>query len=91
MEQQQVLIAGGFTNFRPLTPADRALFDKVMSSIISVTYEPTEVASQVVAGTNYKFRAIATIPNYDTYHVVVTIFEPLPGQGDPVLVSIVRV
>jgi len=85
---EELLITGGFTPYRPLTAEDRALFDKVVGPIIGVSYEPTEVASQVVAGTNYKFRAIATIPNYDTYHVVITIFVPL--QGAPVLISIVR-
>jgi hypothetical protein len=86
---EDLLVLGGFTHYRPLTPKDKELFDKVMAQVIGVTYKATEVASQVVAGTNYKFRAIATIPNYDTYYVVITIFVPLPGQGDPVLVSIV--
>jgi hypothetical protein len=87
---EDLLVPGGFTHYRPLTPEDKELFDKVVGPIIGVSYEPTEVASQIVAGTNYKFRTIATLPNYDTYHVMITIFVPLPREGEPVLVSIVR-
>lgn len=86
------LMPGGYTDFRPLTPEDKALFEKVMSPILGVEYEPTQVATQVVSkAINYKFRAIGTIinPSQDKFHAVITIIEP--SEGDPVLESIVRV
>ena len=67
-----------------------ALFNKVMGELIGVDYVATEVSSQVVEGTNYKFRAIGTIvnPEQTKIRVLVHIFEPLPGRGEPYLVSI---
>lgn len=81
---------GGWTPYRHLTPEDRALFDKVMQPILGVGYEPSAVSTQVVAGTNYKFRAIGTIivPDMPQFHAIIKIFEPL--EGEPVLISIVR-
>lgn len=40
---------------------------------------PTAVSSQVVAGTNYKFRSDVAL---------VTVFLPLPGRGDPQVSSV---
>ena len=81
---------GGWTPYRDLTPEDRTLFDKVMDPILGVRYEPSAVSTQVVAGTNYKFRAVGTImvPDMPKFHAIIRIFEPL--EGEPVLISIVR-
>jgi len=84
------LIPGGWTPYRKPTAEEIALFNKVMEQIKGVRYVPTEVSSQVVAGTNYRFRADGTISNLEQtkIKVLIEIFEPLPGEGKTHLVSI---
>lgn len=83
---------GGWTEFRPLTPEDKEVFDKAMEGLDGVGYKPTEVATQVVAGTNYCFYCEATIVCKEPvkYKATVYIFRPLPYTGqDPFIVKIV--
>ena len=56
----------------------------------SVGYVPTLVATQVVAGTNYRFTATATpvYPNAESYKVYVYVYKPLQGVAQ--LIEIVR-
>ena len=51
---------------------------------MGVAYEPTKVATQVVAGMNYRFTATATpvIPNPEPYTVHITVFKPLAGPAE---------
>ncbi len=49
------MLCGGFTKFRPVEEADLKLFQEAIGGLEGVNYEPLIVATQVVAGTNYKF------------------------------------
>ena len=49
-------IPGGWTPYRPLTAEDRKVFNEAMKGFVGVTYTPNEVSTQVVAGTNYRFK-----------------------------------
>lgn len=83
--------AGGFTDYRALTDEDMALFDSCIvhcePSIVNHAscivhraspLTPYAVATQVVAGTNYRFLCRDTAQQ----EYIVTIFVPLPCHAD---------
>ena len=53
---------------------------------------PESVATQVVAGTNYRFicTAITATPGPETYEAEIIVFQPLPGQGEAKIAKITR-
>jgi len=75
-------LCGGYTQYRALDEEDMKLFKETYKGEISL--EPFEVATQVVAGTNYRFRCRDS--KRKVY--VVVIFQPLPGRGDAETTSI---
>ena len=83
-------IVGGYTADRAITDDDLKVFNEAMNGLVGVGYEPTLVATQVVAGTNYRFTAMATpvVLNPVPYKVYVYIFKPL--QGPAQLIKIVN-
>ena len=48
-----------------------------------VSYTPESVATQVVAGTNYRFICTAktTTPGLETYEAEIIVFQPRAGAG----------
>ncbi|MCL2671141.1 MAG: hypothetical protein FWF10_03785 [Clostridiales bacterium] len=84
-------IVGGYTEDRAVTEDDLAVFNAAMEHLVGVNYVPTLVATQVVAGTNYRFMATAmpVVPDAESYEVYIYIFQPL--AGDPELVEIVNI
>ena len=83
-------VAGGYSDDRELTDEDWEVFTEAMN-LDGVDYAPTLVATQVVAGTNYRFTTTATpvIPDPESYTAYVYIFKPL-GGGEAELVDIAR-
>ena len=81
-------IVGGYSQDRAVTPEDMEIFNQAMEGFTGVAYEPTLVATQVVAGMNYRFTATATpvIPEPESYTAYVYIFKPL--NGPPELVDV---
>lgn len=77
-------VVGGYTEEREPTADEIAMFDKVMGEVTGVGYEPLKVATQVVAGTNYKFYCKTTTMDADATegYAYVTIFEPLEGEPE---------
>jgi len=73
------MIMGGWTGDRPVKEEDMAVFNEAMDGLTGVSYEPTMVATQVVAGLNYRFIATATgvYPGAEPYQVHIFIFKPL--------------
>lgn len=69
-------LAGGYTHYRQLTDNDRLIFECTYHDHLSLT--PKRVATQVVAGTNYRFLCEDNQGN--AYEVV--IFVPLPCYLD---------
>ncbi|MFQ2018524.1 hypothetical protein ACK34I_15280 [Aeromonas veronii] len=55
MSEQAVLV-GGWTAYHKLTAEDQAVFDQALKGFVGVQYVPFEVSTQVVAGTNYRFK-----------------------------------
>lgn len=85
---------GSYTDQRALTDADKAIFNEAMKGLVGVTYTPESVATQVVAGTNYKFicKGEMRTPDRKTFKAEVTIYQPLPNSGDkPYVTQIVRI
>lgn len=83
---------GGYTKTRRLSVEERELFTSATSSIEGVEYKPMNVATQVVAGTNYRFlcKAKETGKGGKKYYAAIVIHKPLPGEGEPRVISIER-
>lgn len=89
---EKTQMTGGYTQQRPLDAEELELFEKVTEKLLGVTYTPESVATQVVAGTNYRFLCTATTVTREpqTYKAEITVFCPLPGRGEPKITAIKR-
>lgn len=88
--ETQDLVVGGWTKYHALTPEDQKVFDEAMHGFVGVKYNPQEVSTQLVNGTNYRFRCEATMPPADVvWEAIVEIYAPIHGQ--PHVVSIHRI
>lgn len=78
-------LVGAFGNQREITEQEMEMFRAVTQEQDSVVYTPLSVSTQVVAGINYRFwcRFENTQGQEDYGHCWVTVFKPLPGQGNP--------
>lgn len=89
---ENTTVCGGYTDQRPLEEQEKQLFRSVTDKLVGVRYTPESVATQVVAGTNYRFvctaETIARKP--ETFRAEVTVFRPLPGQGEARITEIRR-
>ncbi len=87
------LIPGGYTPFRKLTDKEKVLFKTVLDPLVGVDYEAVAVATQVVAGVNLKFFCNASVvkPDSPYYAAMITIFQPLPKQGDAHITGICKI
>lgn len=80
-------LPGGWSSYHPLTADDKKVFDEAMKGFVGVKYTPTAVKTQVVNGTNYRFKCTASLPGSTAVsEAVVEIFQPL--NGAPVLTGI---
>ena len=89
---------GGYTSMRKVSENEFEMFKKATDDDGMIIYTPLYVSTQVVAGTNYKFWCIwddlgADLkdfkePTKSYGYGWVTIFKPLPGQGEPSVTSI---
>lgn len=83
-------LCGGFTEQRELTEEEMEMF-RYVTGTGDIVFTPLSVSTQVVAGINYKFWCRSDnpdTPEENPGHCWITIFKPLPGRGDPRLVSI---
>lgn len=74
---RQQFMTGAYADYREVSAEDMLVFSGAYTGRIAL--HPQSVATQVVAGTNYKF--ICTDDNGMVVKVVV--FKPLPGRGEP--------
>ena len=81
-------LCGGFSEQRPLTAEDSALFAQVAEPNALANLRPISVSTQVVAGTNYLFVCETKDSGDSARKVTVRIFRPLPGRSKPELVAI---
>ena len=89
MSNQETLV-GGWTAYHPLTEKDKLVFKEALAGFVGVHYQPELVSTQIVAGTNYRFKCKASVPPaLVVWESVVEIFQPL--QGAPHIVGITRI
>ena len=88
---QEKITVGGYTAYGPVTPEAKKIFYDVFPDGVhgNAIYTPFEVATQGVAGKNYKYKCKVepknpTIPI--VWESVVVIYQP--PKGEPVLKSI---
>tara|TARA_B110000967_G_C18525111_1_gene382986 strand:+ start:281 stop:553 length:273 start_codon:yes stop_codon:yes gene_type:complete len=83
-------LMGGWTPYHDLTTQDRIIFDEALKGFVGVTYTPGSVSTQVVAGTNYRFKCTASIPPAEVvWEAIVEIFNTLDGK--PHITGITRI
>jgi len=73
-------VVGGWTPYSTTVPAEaKKVFDSVIKGLLGVHYTPLAVATQVVAGTNYRFfcNAKGVYPNALNEAVIIQIYQPL--------------
>jgi hypothetical protein len=83
--------SGGWTHYRELTPKDIEIFKEAFKNISGVEYTPTLVSTQIVMGTNYRYRTNVTTPQTsqtETWKATVDIYEPI--DSTPYITQIVR-
>lgn len=90
--EETTMMYGGYTAQRPLGDRDKELFRNVTEKLEGVKYTPESVATQVVAGMNYRFVCTAetVARNPETFRAEVTVYQPLPGQGEARITGIRR-
>lgn len=86
----QELVVGGWTKYHALTPEDQKVFNEAMNGFVGVKYTPEQVSTQLVNGTNYRYRCLASMPPSDVvWEAIVEIYQPINGQSH--VVSIHRI
>lgn len=91
-QPEKEVLCGGYTAQRSLTDEELLLFKKVTQGLDGVNYTPQSVATQIVAGTNYRFvcKAVTTTPESPNFDAAVVVYQPLPGQGEARITEITR-
>jgi hypothetical protein len=85
-----VELVGGWSPYHNLTTEDKLVFDEALKGFVGVKYTPIAVSTQIVAGTNYRFKCTAQIPPSDViWEAIVEIFKPL--VGNPHITGITRI
>ncbi|RON86809.1 hypothetical protein [Pseudomonas fluorescens] len=80
MTAQEHLV-GGWTPYHKLTPKDQEVFKEALAGFVGVSYAPEEVSSQVVNGTNYRYKSKATLPGSPNgWQAIVEIYAPINGK-----------
>lgn len=85
-------VVGGYSEAHKLSDEERALFDSVAAEIAGVKYEPINVATQIVAGVNYRFlcKGKEQERRGKKFYAVIVVHKPLPNAGEPRIISIER-
>lgn len=82
-------VLGGWTTYGPLTANDQKVWAEAMKGFVGVKYTPQSVATQLVAGTNYRFKCTASMPPSEAvWEAIVEIFAPL--DGTPYITGIIK-
>lgn len=85
------MMAGAYSDQRPLDEnALKAFHAAIDGKYDYLNLTPISVSSQVVAGMNYRFVCTQQMGDEDVNEVLVKIFAPLPGRGEPELIEVVR-
>ena len=82
------MLLGGYSEQRPLTAEDSAVFAEATKDYAYLSLKPLSVSTQVVAGTNYLFVCEMKAFGGPASQTNVKIFKPLPGRGAAELIVV---
>ena len=82
------MLMGGYSEQRPLTAEDSAVFVAATKDYAYLNLTPLSVSTQVVAGMNYLFLCEMKAFGGAAVQTNVKVFKPLPGRGDPELIVV---
>ncbi len=85
------MVTGAYTDYRcAISKEELGIFEEALDGLLGVEYKPVAVATQVVAGENLSFfcNAKGVYPGSMWVPAMVDIYNPLPGQGKPVITNI---
>ena len=82
------MLMGGYSEQRPLTPEDSAVFVAATKDYAYLNLTPLSVSTQVVAGMNYLFLCETKAFGGAAVQTNVKVFKPLPGRGEPELIVV---
>ena len=82
------MLMGGYSEQRPLTPEDSAVFAAATKDYAYLNLTPLSVSTQVVAGMNYLFLCEMKAFGGAAVQTNVKVFKPLPGRGEPELIVV---
>lgn len=82
------MLMGGFSEQRPLTAEDSAVFVAATKDYAYLNLKPLSVATQVVAGMNFLFVCEMKAFGGPVSQTNVKIFRPLPDRGAPELLAV---
>ena len=82
------MLMGGYSEQRPLTAEDSAVFAAATKDYGYLSLRPLSVSTQVVAGTNFLFTCEMKAFGGPATQTNVKIFRPLPGRGEPELIVV---
>ena len=93
--KEQEAVVGGYSKTRKITSDEEALFHQATATLQGAEYEPQNVATQIVAGTNYRFLCKARLLDQNgkkgkRYYAVIVIHKPLSAEEPPRILSIER-
>ena len=82
------MLMGGYSEQRPLTAEDSAVFVAATKDYAYLGLKPLSVSTQVVAGTNFLFTCEMNAFGGPAVQTNVKVFRPLPGRGEPELIVV---
>ena len=82
------MLMGGYSEQRPLTAEDSAVFAAATKDYAYLGLKPLSVSTQVVAGTNFLFTCEMNAFGGPVVQTNVKVFRPLPGRGEPELIVV---
>lgn len=76
-------LMGGWSAWGPITPEEKLVFTTALEGFVGVNYQPQLVSTQIVAGTNYRYKCAASLPGSsgNGWEAIVQIFQPLQGSA----------
>lgn len=91
--RENAQVCGGYSEVREPSDEEYQLFREVTDKMEGMSFTPLSVQTQVVAGLNYKFycRFSDGTAENSPGHCYLTIYKPLPGQGEPKVTSMEKV
>lgn len=90
-EVEAQIMPGGWSAFQCVNKEATQVFEKALQGFVGVSYTPVAFATQVVAGTNFRFFCNARIvyPESINEAAIISIYQP--PNGIPQLTGIKRV